>query len=141
RSHKTGMVVWLFLGVVNHSVSVTSIMLVGKALAVGMPEYAYFVLIPVINIASAVPIGPAGWGVGEFLYGSLFGQFGAAHAIGVVEPVRTMATRGVALSVLYRVHLMAWSMVGGLLTLTAKDRVTRAEVEQEIARGDGEAVV
>ena len=140
RTHKSGMVLWLFLGVANHAVSVTSIMLVGEALDVGMEPYGYFVLIPIINIASAVPIGPAGWGVGEFLYGSLFGAFGAKYVENAADPETVMATRAVALSVLYRLHLMAWSMVGGLLTLTAKERVTRADVEDEIARGDDPVV-
>ncbi len=139
RGHKGGMGGWLLAGVANHCVSVLSVMLVGDALGVGMPVVEYFVLIPIINIVSAVPLGPNGWGVGEWLYGSLFGAYGARHLTGVYDAARVMATRAVALSVLYRIHLSMWSLVGGVLMLFEKDRVTRADVEEEIAREEQEA--
>jgi hypothetical protein len=98
-----------------------------------MPRTEYFVLIPVINIISAVPILPNGWGVGEWLYQSLFSQVGAAYVVGAGDPAHVMGTRGVALSVLYRLHLTAWSLLGGLFVLFEKDRVTKADIEQEVA--------
>jgi hypothetical protein len=133
RSHKRGIGLWLLAGMGNHVVSVLSVVLMGVALGVGMPAAEYFVLIPVINIVSALPLGPNGWGVGEALYGQLFAQYGAVHVSGVPDPARTMATRGVALSVLYRLHLTLWSLIGGIAVLLEKDRVTRADVEREVA--------
>jgi hypothetical protein len=43
-----------------------------------------------------------------------------------------MGTRGVALSVLYRLHLTFWSLLGGLFVLFEKDRVTRADIDREV---------
>ncbi|MEM7199321.1 MAG: lysylphosphatidylglycerol synthase transmembrane domain-containing protein [Planctomycetota bacterium] len=134
RGHKGGIGLWLLLGMLNHVVSVTSVMLVGRALGVGMADFDYFVLVPVIQIVSAFPIGPNGWGVGEALYRYLFGEFGAAQLADVPRATATfiMGTRGVALSVLYRIHLTLWSLLGGLLILFGKDRVTREDLEQEV---------
>ncbi len=139
RSHSKGILLWLLAGMGNHGISVLSVVLMGQALGVGMPAAEYFVLIPVINIVSALPLGPNGWGVGEALYGQLFSQYGAAHLSGVPDAARIMATRGVALSVLYRLHLTCWSLLGGIAVLLEKDRVTRADVEREVALEEREA--
>lgn len=135
RAHSKGIFAWLVLGMGNHVVAVLSVVLIGKALGVGLPTGEYFVLVPVINIVSALPLGPNGWGVGEALYGQLFAEYGAVYAIGVPDPsrARVMFSRGVALSVLYRLHLTLWSLLGGILVLFEKDRVTRAEVANEVA--------
>ena len=103
---------------------------------VGMPAFEYFVLVPVINIASAIPIAPNGWGVGELLYGYLFAEHGAQHLVGVTDAAAAMRTRGVALSLLYRAVLTAFSCLAGLLVLFEKDRVTRADIDREVARDD-----
>ena len=131
RGHRWVIVASLLAGVLNHIVSVLSVVCIGFALGVGMPVFPYFVLIPVINIVSAVPIAPNGWGIGEWLYGQLFGRYGAEFLVGQANAAEAMATRGVALSVLYRAHLTLWSLLGGLLVLFEKDRVTRADIEHE----------
>lgn len=139
RSHKSGILVWLLVGSLNHVVTITSFYLMGLALGVGLPAIDYFALIPVCLIVSAVPIAPNGWGLGEWLFGTLIGKYGAVHLAGAVpDPELVMRTRGVALSVLYRLHTTAWSLVGGAMILFDKDRVTRAEFEAEVAREEAE---
>jgi uncharacterized protein (TIRG00374 family) len=138
RGHASGVALWLVVGIANHALSVTSWMFVGWALGVELPAMQYFVLIPVINIVSAIPIGPNGWGVGEFAFSKLFGDWGAAN-LAAAGGRRLMATQGVALSVLYRIHLTLWSLVGGLLLLFDPHRVTRRELEDELAREEAEA--
>lgn len=135
RSHKTGIAVWGVIGVANHAVSVASTMLMGKALNVGMPALEYFVLVPLINILSALPLGPNGWGVAELAFRSLFGTFGAPYLapMPVAQASAIMGTRGVALSILFRIHLTLWSLLGGLLMLFDRDRPTRSEIEEEVA--------
>ena len=62
-----------------------------------------------------------------------------AWALGVDLSATQLAT-GVALSVLYRLHLTFWSLLGGVFVLFEKDRVTRADVAREVERersGDG----
>lgn len=144
RAHKTGILAWLLVGVFNHALSVTGVVLIGRALGLGLPGegvpvYEYFVLVPVIVMVSAVPIGPNGWGVGEVLYAYLFGTYCAGYlGPSVANPVYVMRTQAVALSVLYRIHLTLWSLLGGILVLLGKDRVTRAEVQAEIEREERE---
>lgn len=62
-----------------------------------------------------IPIAPAGWGVGETVYGLLIGKFGVTALSGVPEAEQIMRTRGVALSVLHQDHIAAWSLPGGIL--------------------------
>jgi hypothetical protein len=93
--------------------------------------FEYFVLVPVINIASAVPIAPNGWGIGETMYGYLFATHGAVYLTGTAGPYLAMWTRGVALSVLYRTVLTGFSLLAGLLVLFEKDRVTKEDIDRE----------
>ncbi len=129
----------LLAGVGNHVLSVLCVLCIGDAIGVGMPPFEYFVLVPVINIVTALPIAPNGWGWGELLYGQLFGKYGAAHVSGVANAEAAMATRGVALSVLYRLVLTATSLIGGVLVLFEKDRVTRDDIDREVALEEREA--
>lgn len=138
RDHKVVIVASLLTGIANHVVSVLSVVLMGRALGVGMPTFEYFVLIPVINIISAVPIMPNGWGIGEAMYQNLFGTYGAAYLSGTADAREVMGTRGVALSVLYRLHTIAWSLLGGVFMLFEKDKVTKADLEREAALEDEE---
>lgn len=137
RGHKNVVLASLLAGVLNHVVSVMSVVLVGDALGVGMPWTEYFVLIPVINIISAVPLMPNGWGLGEVLYQKLFAAYGASYAAGsapLETGARIMGTRAVALSVLYRLHTTLWSLLAGLLVLFERERVTQQDIEQEQQR-------
>lgn len=131
RDHQRVIAASLLVGIVNHIVSVLSVVFIGHALGVGMPSFEYFVLIPVINILSVIPLGPNGWGVGEAAYKYLFSTFGAVH-LNVSNAADAMGTRGVALSVLYRLHLTFWSLLGGLFVLFEKDRVTQADIDREV---------
>ena len=135
RDQRTVIGLSLILGMLNHVVSVFAVVCLGIAIGVGMPTFEYFVLVPVINIASAIPIAPNGWGFGEILYGHLFAEHGAKHLAGVADAAAAMRTRGVALSLLYRSVLTAFSCLAGVLVLFEKDRVTKADVEREVARG------
>lgn len=132
RGHKNVIVASLIAGIGNHVLSVFSVVLIGDALGVGLPWLEYFVLIPVINIVSAIPIAPNGWFVGEALYQGLFATYGAVYLQGAANAHLIMGTRGVALSVLYRLHLTFWSLLGGVFVLFEKDRVTRADIEHEV---------
>lgn len=137
RGHKTVLALSLLSGIGNHVFFVVSVALMGDALGIGMPWFEYFVLIPIINVVSAVPIAPNGWGVGEALYKTLFANYGGAYVDGVANPGAVMGTRGVALSVLFRLHMTLWSLLGGLFVLLERDRVTRADVEREVAMESG----
>lgn len=141
RDHKWVIIASLVAGVGNHVVSVLSVVFIGQALGVGMPTFEYFVLIPVINIITAVPVMPNGWGLGELMYQNLFATYGAPYLPLVANAAEVMGTRGVALSVLYRLHLILWSLLGGVFVLFEKDRVTRADIDREVALEEREDAV
>lgn len=132
RGHKGVIVGSLLTGIVNHFVSVLSVVLIGDALGMGLTWYEYFVMIPIINIISAVPLGPNGWGLGEASYQYFFSKYAWHHAATFSNPQEVMGMRGVALSVLYRLHLTLWSLLGGVFVMFEKDRVTRADIRHEV---------
>ncbi len=143
RGHKLVITASLVAGVGNHVLSVMSVVFMGEALGVGMPVFEYFVLVPIINMISAIPVMPNGWGLGELLYQNLFATYGAPYLPHVADAREVMGTRGFALSLLYRLHLIAWSLLGGVFVLFEKDKVTRADIEREAEleqREDADAV-
>jgi uncharacterized protein (TIRG00374 family) len=138
RDQRSMLIGSLALGIANHVLSVCCVVLIGMAIGVGMPVFEYFVLVPVINIASAVPIAPNGWGIGETMYGHLFGTHGAQHMADSVGAFQAMYTRGVALSVLYRTVLTGFSLLAGVLVFFEKDRVTQEDIDREVATEEQE---
>jgi glycosyltransferase 2 family protein len=78
-------------------------------------------VVPVVICLSALPISPAGLGVRE----NLFVQLLAAPVIGVP------ATLALSLSLLAYSASLAWSLLGGLVYLTLKDRRHFKELAQE----------
>ncbi|MFO1078844.1 MAG: lysylphosphatidylglycerol synthase transmembrane domain-containing protein [Planctomycetota bacterium] len=137
RDHKGVIGASLLAGIGNHVLSVFSVVFIGDALGIDMPWLEYFALVPVINILSAVPVAPNGWGYGDLLYKYLFGTYGAKY-LTVANAAQVMGVRGFALSVLYRLHLTFWSLLGGLFVLFEKDRVTKADIERETQQEEQE---
>ena len=88
-----------------------------RSLGVGLSLSDYFFIVPVASVVQGIPIAPAGWGIGEVAYGTLIGKFGAIATPGIQEAEQIMRTRGVALSVLHRTHVVVWSLVGGIFML------------------------
>ncbi|HUR38982.1 MAG TPA: lysylphosphatidylglycerol synthase transmembrane domain-containing protein [Planctomycetota bacterium] len=79
----------------------------GLACAMGIPGLSlvkFFIFEPIIWIVTALPISIGGWGVQEYVYQRLFGDFGG------MDP-----NHAIALSVLYKLSLILMSIPGGLL--------------------------
>lgn len=74
----------------------------------------YCSVVPVILIVSALPIAPAGWGVGEAAFAYFFQAASVAQA------------DSVALSLTYRVTVMLISLLGGAVLLFDRKRVMEA---------------
>jgi uncharacterized protein (TIRG00374 family) len=117
RDHLLGIGGWILASPVIYSLFVGSVFCMDRALGVGLGIADYFFIVPVAAVIQGIPIAPAGWGIGEAAYGALVGKFGVAVLPGVPDAEQVMRTRGVALSVLHRVHVAAWSLLGGLLVL------------------------
>jgi uncharacterized protein (TIRG00374 family) len=117
RDHLLGIGGWILASPVIYSLFVGSMFCMDRALGVGLGIADYFFIVPVASVIQGIPIAPAGWGIGEAAYGALIGKFGAATLPGIPDAEQVMRTRGVALSVLHRVHVAAWSLLGGLAVL------------------------
>ncbi|GJM20259.1 MAG: hypothetical protein DHS20C15_01740 [Planctomycetota bacterium] len=81
----------------------------------------YCSILPIINIISALPVAPAGWGVGETAFKYFFGTIDVDEA------------DSVSLSFTYRITALLISLVGGVFLLLDRKRVL------EVASGDGDS--
>jgi len=79
---------------------------------------AYCSVIPIIMIGSAVPVAPAGWGVGEKLFEHFFTLAGVAKI------------DAATLSLTYRLTATLVSLLGGILLLLDRKRIKEAQNEQ-----------
>jgi uncharacterized protein (TIRG00374 family) len=79
---------------------------------------AYCSIIPIIMIISALPVAPAGWGVGEVAFLYFFGEAGVAE------------TDATSLSVTFRLTSTLISLLGGVFLLLDRKRVLEATSEQ-----------
>lgn len=102
----------------NHILSMVAWWLFAKALGGTLALGPYFVFVPLIQMAKSVPLTPAGWGVGEALFARLAPLYGES------------ATLGVALSIAYNLTYLGFSLVGGVLLLTSRDRVSASEMQR-----------
>ena len=120
--HPIELTVAVLLSLANHAVIILAVFFLGLAIGVDREVVTlvdYFVIVPVANIVSSIPLAPGGWGVGEYIYGSLFEIVGAA------------ATLGVAVSIVFRLIQLGFGLVGGLFLLLpgAREAVRQAEAD------------
>ena len=117
RGHLLGIGGWILASPVIYTLLVGSFFCMSEALGVGISITDLFFIVPVASVIQGIPIAPAGWGIGEAAYGTLIGKFGASALPGIPDAEQVMRTRGVALSVLHRVHVALWSLIGGIAML------------------------
>ena len=121
RDHLLGIGGWILASPAIYTLFIGSYYCMSQALGVGISLTDLFFIVPVATVIQGIPIAPAGWGIGEAAYGALIGKFGAATLPGIPDAEQVMRTRGVALSVLHRVHVAAWSLLGGLAVLVDRN--------------------
>lgn len=120
-NHPLELLVALAFSVANHLVVVLGCVFLGRAIGVPTVDVAwldYYVIVPVANIVSALPLAPGGWGVGEYAYKLLFEMRGASGALGV------------ALSLVFRLTQLVFGLVGGLYLLVPGTRRELHELEE-----------
>lgn len=117
--HPWEMLGALLLSVGNHLSVVLGVLALGRAFGDTVRTLDYFVAVPVANIATALPLSPGGWGLGEAVFGTLWEMLGGS------------ASLGIATSVTFRLLLLSFGLVGGLFLLVPGGRVDLSEVERE----------
>ena len=107
-----------------HVVFVGAIALIGRSLSLDVPLYNYYIFVPLIYIAGAVPITPGGVGVIEGLYVAMF-----------VSETCT-SSQVLALALLARAIPMFWALPGAVVAVTGT-KIPQADVlEAELGIDD-----
>lgn len=117
--HPFELLLAVLLSGLNHLCIGASIYRLGHAFGDDLSFLEYIGVAAIANTISSVPVTPAGWGVGEWAFGSLF------HVLG------SPSTLGVAVSVAYRLLTAIPGLVGGIFLLLPGGRGVRAEIEAE----------
>lgn len=104
---------------------VAQFIVLARGMNIPVSTTVMFVAVPIVICISALPISPNGLGVRE----NLFVQMLAVPAIGV-DP-----TAALSLSLLAYAGSLFWSLIGGLVYLTMKDRKDIAPIHLEQTRG------
>ncbi|MDA0667535.1 MAG: lysylphosphatidylglycerol synthase transmembrane domain-containing protein [Planctomycetota bacterium] len=111
RDHKRTVFGALLISIPLQVCGILSFWAIGVALGSRLTLMEDFVIFPVVQTVSALPLAPAGWGVGETLFGTFFRSFGSSF------------TLGVAVSVLFRLtSQVGYGLIGGLIWATSKER-------------------
>jgi len=115
--HPFEILVATLLSLLNHTAVVLGTFMLGRAIGDDMPLVNYFVVVPIANTISALPLGPGGLGHGRAAYGFLFDFVGGS------------ATLGIAVSVTFRLLMMALGLAGGLFLLAPSKGPKWSEVD------------
>ncbi len=106
-----------------HLTVVVAALLAGKAFGLGLPAPFYFVAVPVIVLAGALPLSPQGAGVMEFFAIQLTRQHGVA------------VSEAFVLAMCIRLQQVLWNLTGGYFVLRggyhAPTRQEQKEMEDE----------
>lgn len=113
RPRAMGLALLLSLGV--QLLVIGGIAVTGIALDIMVPARSYYAVIPIGLIVAALPIAPAGWGVGEAAFVYFWGTVGVSQA------------RALALALLFRLGQMVNSLLGGILLLFYREPVREGE--------------
>jgi uncharacterized membrane protein YbhN (UPF0104 family) len=121
--HKTVIGWTLLLSVGIHFTLIFAGLCLAKAVDIGWDKVSvgkYFLLVPIINCVTALPVTIAGLGLREKMYMDLFKL---ALPVGVAEEVlSTIGTKAVAMSLLTYGTLLFWSLFGAIVFLAYKHR-------------------
>lgn len=108
RYKKRALILAFLISILGHFFSIMANVLVGLALNPD-PSISiryYFIYVPIALVISSIPITPAGLGVAEFLYPTLFMLLD-----------QRLSAFGFALCILYRMITLVFSLLGGFFLL------------------------
>jgi uncharacterized protein (TIRG00374 family) len=113
------------VSLMNHALVTLGFVALGRAFAVsGVSLREYFVLVPIGNMVTALPLAPGGWGLGEATFKMLFEMSGGEGSLGV------------AVSVTFRLCQLVYGLVGGVFLLLPSAR-TELHASEAEAQAEG----
>ena len=108
------------LSMLLNIISVFQFLAVARGLNLNISPLALFAIVPMITCVSALPITPSGLGVRENLYVLML----------AAPEIHVPATSALSLSLLAYAGNLFWSLIGGIVYATLKERHHLAEVAQ-----------
>ena len=117
------MVYAVALTLCNHLSIAGAIYFISRAYGAALSYVDEIAIASVANTISAVPISPAGWGVGEYAFRELYVLVGASPTIGV------------AVSITFRLLMMVMGLAGGLFLLLPSGRTVRSSLDTAAEAG------
>ena len=100
---------------INQILMVAFVVAIGRAMQIELPLAAYFFLVPIGSVVQALPISPAGIGVGQAAFYYLFNQY--LHTQSQLGPTAVTATQ---------LASFAWGLLGAFFYLRRKKPVELA---------------
>lgn len=104
---------------------VMQVLSLARGLNLSVDAVALSVVVPIVVCISALPISPSGLGVRENLYVWML----------AVPEINIAATQALSLSLLAYAGFLAWSVVGGIVYMTRREKDHLAEVAHDAGRG------
>ncbi len=120
RRHYGVLIQAVLVTLVSHICLIGAIAMLGEALQLDTPVYAYFVYIPLIFIIGAIPISPGGVGLVEDLYVAFF------------RTATICASPILVLALLARFIPVFWSLPGLVVALTGAKLPKADEMQAEL---------
>ncbi|MDP6941731.1 MAG: lysylphosphatidylglycerol synthase transmembrane domain-containing protein [Planctomycetota bacterium] len=109
RARRDSLAIALLLSILLQAFGVMAFWAMGVALGSTLSALDNFAVFPIVQTVSSIPISPAGWGIGETLYGRFFSGLGSTF------------TLGVAVSILFRLTTqVGFGLLGGLAWLSSR---------------------
>ncbi|MEQ8765872.1 MAG: lysylphosphatidylglycerol synthase transmembrane domain-containing protein [Planctomycetota bacterium] len=121
RNQKMALVIALLMSFVNHFGVISIYVFAGMAIGVDADIVSYFITVPVINIVTAIPLAPGGWGLGEWA------------SVEFLELAGIGMTQAFTISLLFRLSLLVSSLPGGIFLAVSGSRVSEEEIERELS--------
>jgi len=118
---------WRAMGIsmLLNAVCVLIVVALARGLDLNISPVALFVIVPMIICVSALPITPSGLGVRENLYVLML----------AVPEINVAATQALSLSLLTYANSLFWSLIGGAVYVSLKERHHLAEITRAGAAG------
>jgi glycosyltransferase 2 family protein len=115
RHQPTELLIAIAMSGLNQILMVAFVVAIGQAMNIDLPLAAYFFLVPIGSVIQALPISPAGIGVGQAAFYYLFNQY--LHTQSQLGPTAVTATQ---------LASFAWGLLGAFFYLRRKKPVELA---------------
>ena len=120
----------VLISVLVHILSILAVYLIGRSLQIEAPMIAFYLVLPIINAVTAIPLSPGGVGVREYMFLLLFNAIGV-HANAKVTAMSFLYYFGV---------IVLTSIAAGVIYLFARPAAIHHEKISEIIAHEEENV-